>query len=155
MTAKLRGIFIDPTTQSVSEVLVDKHVDSYIAKQIGSEYIDRVVVSNDLNSGYGDDLWIDDEGALVQPNEYGYFKLGPHYFAGKGLILSFNDEGETLGTNLPVALVRETCSWPTFDELPDSMKNPTMSVSAMGPDGRPVPGTTTTHPCPVRKRGDT
>jgi len=61
---------------------------------------DAVAPLDDTN-----DVYVDDEGLLKNPNRY--FKYGQRTLAGMGLILSHDDEGESVGTTLNSAEVFE------------------------------------------------
>ena len=61
------------------------------------------------------DMYIDDEGLLK--NNQMYFTMNDRVYAGKALLLSHDDEGETTGTNLDLQMVQDMVQW-----LPDSYK---------------------------------
>ena len=55
------------------------------------------------------DMYIDDEGLLMDNQRY--FTMNDRVYAGKGLLLSHNDEGETTGTNLDLQMVEDMVEW--------------------------------------------
>lgn len=153
----IRGILIDPTDKTVQSVLIHPGTT---AKAIGCEYITCVTISegNGKWSGYGEDLWLDDEGLLVQPNPYGYFRLVSEIdgsvtpmYAGRGLILGFDNDGESVSTKLSIADVFPTVEWIDFkDAIPEELE-PAMTVTPLDEHLQPIPGKTTRHPLSVRK----
>ena len=87
----MKAILINPFDQSVSEV--DYNGDyKEIYNLVNCSTFDCVRI-DDTN-----DMYVDDEGLLKNPNRY--FKYGQQTLAGMGLILSHNDEGESAGTTL-------------------------------------------------------
>lgn len=102
MTKKLRGILINPKNKTVEEIQIDNADCSTIATTIGAELVELVRV------GRFDDLWLDEEGLLQSPNPHGYFiwRGASQIFAGRGLILGHDREGESISTRAPVDLVR-------------------------------------------------
>ena len=87
----MRAVYIDPYDETVSEV--DYNGDyKEIYNLINCSTFDCVRI-DDTN-----DMYVDDEGLLKNPNRY--FKIDGRTIAGKGLILSHNDEGESVATNL-------------------------------------------------------
>lgn len=85
----MKGILIDPSNKSVSNVEYDGNYKS-IAPMIGagSGLFCFVNLSSQAN------LYLDDEGLLVNPNPHGYFRIGryPQVLAGKGLVLGVGGE---------------------------------------------------------------
>ena len=94
----MKAILINSFDESVSEV--DYNGDyKEIYNLIDCDTFD-VVPLDDTN-----DMYVDDEGLLKNPNRY--FKYGQRTLAGKGLILAHDDEGESVGTTLNSAEVFE------------------------------------------------
>ena len=94
----MKAILIDPLDQSVSEV--DYNGDyKALYNLLNCRTFDCVRI-DDTN-----DMYVDDEGLLKNPNRY--FKYGQQTLAGMGLILAHNDEGESVGTTLSSAEVFE------------------------------------------------
>jgi hypothetical protein len=60
----------------------------------------------------GVDLFVDEEGLLKHP-EYFFFLqgVGQEVFAGNGIIVGVDDEGETVGTDLSLDAVRARLRW--------------------------------------------
>ena len=94
----MKAILINSFDESVSEV--DYNGDyKEIYNLIDCDIFD-VVPLDDTN-----DMYVDDEGLLKNPNRY--FKYGQQTLAGIGLILAHDDEGESVGTTLNSAEVFE------------------------------------------------
>jgi len=59
-----------------------------------------------------EDMYIDDEGLLMDNQRYFTLRgTGLNNFAGKALLLSHDDEGETTGTNLDLQMVEDMVEW--------------------------------------------
>lgn len=140
----IRGIFIDATAKTITEIqVVDDGGSKTIAKLLRCQWIERVRATN------RDDLWIDEEGMLTCPNPQGYINLNGNIFAGNGLILGHDEAGELCGTQLELDLVIKTTTFPDRDEIDDDTLTPSITISEMGPDFQPVPGTSTTYKLPT------
>lgn len=88
-------IIIDPRDESVKKVEMPNDTISLddMLTQLECEYVDRVPLATDSHV----DLWVDDEGLVNGATDrIGYFNVGTWQFAGKGLICSFNESGESL-----------------------------------------------------------
>jgi len=55
------------------------------------------------------DMYIDDEGLLIDNQMY--FTMNDRVYAGKALLLSHDDDGETTGTNLDLQMVEDMVEW--------------------------------------------
>lgn len=96
----MRAILIDPYTRAISEIsLPAPHSYREIKAALG---IESPVTHADLGGGV--DMWVDDEGLLIEGGEQRFFAIRPRHhvgpsalFAGKGLILGLDREtGETV-----------------------------------------------------------
>jgi len=83
----MKAIFIDSEKETVSEVEVDGLESWY--KLLKCELVEAVL----LNS-YGDSIVVDEEGMLKKPTIF--FKFGETPFAGSGLIIRVNDQGDSI-----------------------------------------------------------
>ena len=94
----MKAILINSFDESVSEV--DYNGDyKEIYNLIDCRTFDVVPLD------HTNDMYVDDEGLLKNPNRY--FKYGQQTLAGIGLILAHDDEGESVGTTLNSAEVFE------------------------------------------------
>ena len=92
----MKAILINSFDESVSEV--DYNGDyKEIYNLIDCDTFDVVPLD------HTNDMYVDDEGLLKNPNRY--FKYGQQTLAGIGLILAHDDEGESVGTTLNSAEV--------------------------------------------------
>ena len=117
----MKGILIDPTTQTVRIVDVASGLEA-MYEALGCTTIDRAAVNAD------NDLWVDDEGWLYDDDSLktrGAFYMGVHPipFAGRGLILGHDGEGKTTATTLSLYVTKEAVRWVPTDEVPHH--NPT------------------------------
>jgi len=86
----VRIILINPFDQTVKEGVYGGDYRE-IYDLIECRTFDVVSLSD------ADDLYVDDEGLLVEGNQR-YFSWSGRNFAGMGLIMGHDDEGETVGT---------------------------------------------------------
>jgi len=94
----MKAILIDPFDQCVSEV--DFNGDyKEIHNLLNCTAFDCVRLDET------NDMFVDDEGLLKNPNRY--FKYRKQVLAGMGLILAHDNEGESVGTTLSSAEVFE------------------------------------------------
>ena len=85
----MRVILINPYNQTIKEAVYGGDYRE-IYDLIGCRTFDVVSLSD------ADDLYVDDEGLLKDDNRY--FSWSGRNFAGIGLILGHDDEGETIET---------------------------------------------------------
>jgi hypothetical protein len=108
----MRAILIDPSTMSVSITEYDGDWKT-IAPTIGaaSGLFDAVYPTRSLS------LFVDDEGLLYEGgNPHGYFQLvlggnRTGILAGKGLLIGFNQEGESVDCEVPITTVASWVRW--------------------------------------------
>lgn len=143
----MQGILIDPSRRRVEAVDVLKDTYKRIPEMLGCRLMTRVGVSEASDgSGRGDDLWLDDEGLLTDPNPYGYFRLRsvdgqrvtPGVYAGRGLILAHDGEGESVGTALTVGDVFPTVEWLSYEQLTYDELHPMATFQALDENFQPV-----------------
>ena len=96
----MKGILINPFDETIKEVNISGNIeDIYLLTECN--LFDIVSITPN------EDMYIDDEGLLK--NNQRYFTLlgtGLNNFAGKALLLSHNDEGETTSTNWTLQQVK-------------------------------------------------
>lgn len=88
----IKAILIDPFTETVSQVtLVDTKLQTYY-HLLGCDLITIAGLAD------GVDMILDDEGLLKDSKSQAYFKIGigSQPFAGKGLIVGTDEEGNTV-----------------------------------------------------------
>jgi len=103
----MKGILINPFNKTITEV--DYSGDfKQIYNFIDCNTFDVVMLCD------ADDLYVDDEG-LLKDNRY--FSWSGRVFAGKGLILGHNEEGETTPTSYDLQEVVDRIEW-----LPEGYK---------------------------------
>lgn len=105
----MRGILIDPFTQTVSEVTVLPGLAG-LKEHLQCDWIDIRCLGHD--NGLPVDLVVDDEGRLAEGQRC--FRLGGEkgvLIAGRGLIMSSDGAGNTVATTLPTDLVTDRLEW--------------------------------------------
>lgn len=108
---KLKGLLIDPEKESVTEVEIakgSKCLDD-LYKAIKCDTVDCIRAGVVLSGGKRkeDDIWVDDEALLGEPK---HFWILPGYaqpIAGRGVILSADDEGDCVSHTLTPSEVME------------------------------------------------
>jgi len=97
----MKAILINPFEETITEV---EYTGDYkqIYDLIDCRTFDCVRLCE------SDDLYVDDEG-LLKDNRY--FSWSGRNFAGKGLILAHNDEGESVGTTYDLHEVVDRVEW--------------------------------------------
>jgi hypothetical protein len=101
----MRGILINPFDQTIKEVVYAGDFRE-IYSLIDCTTFDVVRITPD------EDMYVDDEGLLIDNQRY--FTLlgtGLNNFAGKALLLSHNNEGETIATNWTLQQVKNMVKW--------------------------------------------
>jgi hypothetical protein len=91
----MRGILIDPFTRTVSEIETSGKL-AEIYELLGVELVTVVSVGEDQS------LFLDDEGLLVPKadQEYWNWKGSNQPYAGRGLILGLDDEGDNIDATM-------------------------------------------------------
>jgi hypothetical protein len=92
----MKAIFLDAVNRTITEVEINpKNSLTDMYKLIGCQLVERVGL-DDKN-----DLWVDEEGLLGDPQNFILLKLddGIFAFAGSAIILSHNGKGKSIATN--------------------------------------------------------
>jgi len=106
----MKGILINPHEETITEVEYSGNYKE-IYSLIDCRTFD-VAMAKENN-----DLYLDDEGLFKDNQKYfRMVELGANY-AGKGLILAHDDEGESIATTLTLQEVEDMVQW-----LPDTYK---------------------------------
>lgn len=105
----MRAILINPFDKSVSEV--DYSGDYHdIYKLIDCQTF--TVASDDQV-----DIWLDDEGLFKKEQAFFWYQGMGQPFAGKGLILGYDKDGESIATTADIDSVTNKIRWFTAQEL--------------------------------------
>jgi hypothetical protein len=100
----MKGILINPFDETIKEV---EYTGDFreIYDLVDCRTFDCAMVDSE------NDMYIDDEGLLVDDQRYfRMLELGANY-AGKALILSHDEEGESVGTTLTKEKVKAIIEW--------------------------------------------
>lgn len=113
----MRGIVINPFEKKVEEINLEGGYEN-IQKTVGCDMFTIVRLSDD------ETLFLDDEGLLKELNKNGqeqkFFILGASQpFAGIGLILGMDFEGDSIGTSIPLDVIQSMVKW--VDNREDAM----------------------------------
>ncbi len=84
----MRAILIDPYTQKVSRITLEGETLQALYKAIGCHTVTRQAMGASL------DLWLDDEGLLVEDPCLWTFEGASQPYAGRGVLLGHDGEGE-------------------------------------------------------------
>ncbi|RYC70084.1 DUF3846 domain-containing protein [Spirosoma sordidisoli] len=96
----MNAILIDVTAQTVTDIDLKPGLWA-MYKAIGCRSVDRVTLNGT------DDLWLDDEGLLHDPQPPKFRFVGAdNVFAGNGLICGYTGDGHTISTTLRAELIR-------------------------------------------------
>ena len=98
----MKGILINPFDTTIKEVVYTGDFRE-IYDLIGCRSFDCVRIYETQ------DMYIDDEGLLIDNQMY--FTMNDRVYAGKGLLLSHDDEGESTSTNLDLQMVEDMVEW--------------------------------------------
>lgn len=105
----MRAVLINPFDKSVSEV------------EYSGDYKDiYTLIGCDLFTVASDDqidIWLDDEGLYKPGQAFFWYQGMGQPFAGKGLILCRDNEGESIGTSIDIDEVTNKIRWYTAEEL--------------------------------------
>lgn len=112
---KNKAYKIDAYANRIDEVTVGEYTDIYL--HIGC---DTFTIADQLPNG--DTLYVDDEGYLNASVTRGFFWNGS-FFAGCGLLLGSNDEGESVDVKTSELDVAESTNFPPQDfEIDDALR---------------------------------
>lgn len=126
----MRAILIDPFSKSITEVdHSGDYKQIYQFLQISSPFTSIRLAPREV-------LFIDDEGLLKDQAHQKFFKISAiaQPLAGRGLILGFNAEGESVGTNLTLSQIKANVGWCN----PATRVQPKMSFTHYEKDGTAV-----------------
>jgi|TARA_R110000744_G_scaffold303454_1_gene412131 hypothetical protein len=104
----MKGILIDAFNETVKEVVITGNYKEIYAL-VECRTFDCVDI-DEYNT-----MYVDDEGLLKEPNRY--FSIHGRDYAGNGLIIGNNDEGESIDSTLTVEQVKDMISF-----LPEGYK---------------------------------
>ena len=98
----MKGILINPHDETIKEVVYTGDFRE-IYDLVDCRTFDcvRLTIENDM--------YVDDEG-LMRNNQM-YFTMNDRVYAGKALLLSHDDEGESTSTNLDLQMVEDMVEW--------------------------------------------
>lgn len=95
----MRAILIDSTARTITEIETDGKLASLQAAVGG--YIERVGLPN------SDDLFVNEEGLLHSPREFFWWQGMRQPFAGNGIVIGHDGEGDSAGARIALADVKK------------------------------------------------
>ena len=102
MVSIMKGILINPYNETIKPVeYTGDWRDIALLIECDTFTVSRVDEVNDL--------YLDDEGLLIQPNRY--FMWKKQVYAGIGLLLGHNEEGNSIDTTLTLKDVEDAVEW--------------------------------------------
>lgn len=106
----MRGILIDPVEKTVTEIETAGDLDALYA------LLDCTTVER-VSLGAGQDLWIDEEGLLKdEPGPFFAFEHNDDRpLCGRGVVLSHDGGGDTIGTKLALEAIENLIVWPDIE----------------------------------------
>ena len=90
---KNKAILINVVERTVTEIFVDGLDDMYAAMNV-----DLVTIATGIDDV--NDIFVDDEGLLKGPEHFFFYEGAHQPFAGNGLVLGKDEEGESISTTL-------------------------------------------------------
>lgn len=95
----MKGIFIDAKKRQVTEVEIEKGLQP-IYDLLGIETFECVYIDDK------ETIYVDEEGLYKDDTEWFFFEGTHQPIRGNGLILSTDDDGESVSTNLSLEYVK-------------------------------------------------
>jgi hypothetical protein len=133
------GYLINPVTKTIDIVQIEKDKNGGSLKSVkeylGCDYVDLAGFNNG-SPEIDFDLWIDDEG-LLKENQQSFFYIthpdgaayGHRFFAGKGIVLASDNEGESISPTVNYNFLKNVVIW----EMPSDGKRKAEKILARGP----------------------
>lgn len=114
MSNKIKGILIDAVNRTVKEVEV-----SGLEGLQGSVGGSIAIAHSFMDDGdmETDTLFVDDEGLLKSPKHFFSFEGAHQPFAGNGIIVGLNEEGDTIDTTQNLEAIKSKVSFHTLSDL--------------------------------------
>lgn len=116
MSKLSRMILIDVYSQEVKEVQAEANLGSFY-KLIGCD-----VITVAAGLGNGDDVYVDDEGLLKPVGGWFYIEGASQPFAGNGLIVGRNEEGDSVSCLSDLEDIKKRVTFPSASEVLDGVR---------------------------------
>lgn len=100
----MRAFLINPTDRTISQLDHSGELKD-MRQTIACESVDRVSLAPGL------DMWVDDEGHLFPGRNIFEFSGAPRRYAGNGLILGIDDQGQTIETSITIDKLLQIIRW--------------------------------------------
>ena len=104
----MRAIIIDAVKREVREVEIENTLKSL--QEVVGGYIET---AHQLNNDSRDAVFVNEEGLLSQPKNFFVYDGAHQPFAGSGIIVGCDDEGETIGCTISLDEVKSKVSFAT------------------------------------------
>ena len=90
----MKAILIDSENKTVTEVTIDENAEDILEQWYKHIGCDLVEVAHDISEH--DSILVDEEGLFKNPNNFFSYTGANQQFAGNGLIVGRNEDGETV-----------------------------------------------------------
>lgn len=96
----MKGILIDSKNKTVTEVTIDENGENLLEQWYEHIGCDLVEVAHDISEH--DSILVDEEGLFKTPNNFFSYTGAHQPFAGNGLIVGRNEDGETVDCQITI-----------------------------------------------------
>jgi len=103
----MRALLIDAHTQEIREIVLDAK-DTLAGMQ---KAVDGLICRATIIETTGDEVYVNDEGLFAE-NQVFFSVAGGHQpFAGNGVVVRYDENGNNIGTDLPIAELSRLITW--------------------------------------------
>lgn len=110
----MKALFIDSKERKIIEVNVSglEDLQTYVGGWIA---LGTTLVKDNIENT----VFVDDEGLLKEPSNYFYIKGSHQPFAGNGILVGTNDEGDSIDTNFNPSDIENLIEFLTISDVVD------------------------------------
>ncbi|ARJ65964.1 hypothetical protein WV31_10020 [Magnetospirillum sp. ME-1] len=103
----MRVLIIDPVKEEVREGEIDP-ANTLAGMQ---KIVEGLICRAHIDEASGDEIYVNDEGLFVEEQSFFSVEGGHQPFAGCGVVVRYDEDGNTQGTNTPVADLARRITW--------------------------------------------
>ena len=107
----MKAFLIDPASRSIAEVEIIPNASGSTLSAMYAALDCRLVDVASIRALPGNDIWIDDEGLYVDDQSFFHLAGNDTPYAGRGLVLSVDKEGDECAATCTIADLRRVVSW--------------------------------------------
>lgn len=121
----MRAIIIDAEKQEIREETCTGNTLEFMQKAVGGLIEPAFVIYWKTSSGPEDYLYVNEEGLLSQPKHFFVIDGVNQPFAGNGVVMGLNSEGETVGAEISLEKVKKMVRFKTlkYESVPRGSRN--------------------------------